>query len=438
MTDQQDQPLLLSSFPKAILHVDGDAFFAAVEQALRPELKGKPLVTGKERGIVACPSYEARALGVTRSMGLWEARRACPGLIVVPSDYETYGLFSKRMFDIMRRYTPMVEEYSIDEGFADITGLRRMFRCSYQQIAGRLQADIHKELGITVSIGLSLSKSLAKLASDFRKPNGFTAVSGLHLHLFLRRIKLAEVWGFGPSTVALLQKSGLATAYDFVLRPEKWARKLMGKIGGEIWNELRGHSVYPVSTEDKAAHISLSKGKTFTAPSDDRDFVYAHLVRNLEAIFVKLRRNHLRAREFHIALRQKDYREEGISALLTRSTAAIQEIMPLLPEIFAQLFKPATLYHSTTAAVGRLESSRVIQYDLFEDRPKIEQLTRLSGAVDGINERYGKHKVCSATSLFLSREAQNDRADVPWRKQNLLRGETSRRHLNIPRLTIAV
>lgn len=438
MADQQDHPLRLASFPKAILHMDGDAFFASVEQALHPELKGKPLVTGKERGIVACPSYEARALGITRSMGLWEARKACPGLIVVPSDYETYGLFSERMFEIMRRYTPMVEEYSIDEGFADITGMRRVFRCSYRQIAERLQADIRKELGITVSIGLSLSKGLAKLASDFRKPNGFTAVSGLHLHLFLRRIKLEEVWGFGPSTVALLQKWGLSTAYDFVLRPKKWARKVLGKIGGEIWSELRGYAVYPVATEEKPPHISLSKGKTFTVPSADRDFVYAHLIRNLEGIFIKLCRNRLRAREFHVALRQKDYLEEGISALLTRPTDAIQEVTPLLPDIFARLFKPGTLYRSTTVAVGRLESSRTSQYDLFEDRVKIERYTRLSGAVDGINRRYGKHEVCSASSLFLRRETQNDRADVPWRKRNLLPSETSRRHLNIPRLNIAV
>ena len=125
------QPIMLASFPQAILHVDGDAFFTSVEQAMHPTLKGRPVVSGKERGIIACASYEAKALGIKRGVGLWEARKKCPDLVVLPSDYESYSIYSKRMFEIMRRFTPVVEEYSIDEGFADITGLRRLHHMSY-------------------------------------------------------------------------------------------------------------------------------------------------------------------------------------------------------------------------------------------------------------------------------------------------------------------
>ncbi len=139
-------PFMLESFPRAILHVDGDAFFASVEQAVHPELKGRPVVTGQERGIIACASYEAKALGIRRGVPLFEARRCHPALVVLPSDYETYSLYSKRMFAIMRRYTPSVEEYSIDEGFADISGLRRVFRASYQDIARRIQGAVTTRL----------------------------------------------------------------------------------------------------------------------------------------------------------------------------------------------------------------------------------------------------------------------------------------------------
>ena len=122
-----NQPITISSFPQAIMHIDADAFFASCEQAIHPELKGKPVITGKERGIVAAASYEAKARGVTRAMRLFEVKKVCPDVIILPSDYETYSLFSVRMFEILRRFSPDVEEYSIDEAFVDLTGLRRSF-----------------------------------------------------------------------------------------------------------------------------------------------------------------------------------------------------------------------------------------------------------------------------------------------------------------------
>ena len=121
----QDQPLTIRSWPQAILHLDADAFFASCEQAIHPELKGKPVITGKERGIVAAASYEAKARGIKRAIGLIDAKRICPDVIALPSDYETYSLFSVRMFEILRRFSPDVEEYSIDEAFVDLTNVPR-------------------------------------------------------------------------------------------------------------------------------------------------------------------------------------------------------------------------------------------------------------------------------------------------------------------------
>src|SRR5688572_1335216 len=164
----------LRPWPRAIFHVDADAFFASCEQAMHPEWRGKPVITGAERGIVAAASYEAKARGVSRGVALRDVRKLCPDAIIVPSDYESYSLFSKRMFEIVRRYTNLVEEYSVDEAFADITGLRRPLRGSYEDIARRVKEEIEKDLGITVSVGLSVSKVIAKAASKHRKPSGFT------------------------------------------------------------------------------------------------------------------------------------------------------------------------------------------------------------------------------------------------------------------------
>src|SRR6516165_1794772 len=159
------EPLTLHSFPRAILHIDGDAFFATCEQSRRPVLQGRPVVTGKERGIAASMSYEAKARGVTRGMRLAEIRKICPDAVILPSDYETYSLLSKRLFSIVRRYTPDVEEYSIDECFADLTGLQRPLRMSYKTMAATIQRDLNTELGFTFSLGLAPTKVLAKVGS---------------------------------------------------------------------------------------------------------------------------------------------------------------------------------------------------------------------------------------------------------------------------------
>src|ERR1700690_2922977 len=170
------ESITLHSWPRAILHLDADAFFASCEQAIHPELRGRPVITGKERGIVAAASYEAKARGVQRGVRLSDVKKICPDAVILPSDYETYSLFSVRMFEILRRFSPDVEEYSIDEAFVDLTGLRRSYHGSFGMIAKKMQVTVETELGITVSVGVSLSKVLAKIGSKHNKPHGLTII----------------------------------------------------------------------------------------------------------------------------------------------------------------------------------------------------------------------------------------------------------------------
>ena len=429
---------MTTSYPRAILHIDADAFFASVEQALVPRLRNKPVVTGKERGIIACANYEAKARGIKRGIPLFEARKLCPGLIILPNDYETYSLYSKRMFDIMRKYTPIVEEYSVDEAFLDITGLRRTFRSSYEEIAKKIQADIIKELGITVSVGLSLSKSLAKLCSKFRKPHGFTAVPGRYIHILLQRTPLDKVWGFGPNTVSLLEKYGARNAYDYVAHPEKWAGKLLHKPGREIHAELRGNSVWKVSAEEKTSYATILKSKTFTPPTGNRAFVFAQLVRNVESAFMKARRYKLRPRALGVVLRHNDFHHDGLEASLNRPTSSTPEIIPIIRTMFERIFIAGSVYRSTMIVLGKLENDSVEQYDLFEDRLKIEELQRITNAIDSVNRKYGKHTLCSATSLYLRRKQPSARDEQPDRRNITAKGETKQRRLAIPRMNISV
>lgn len=435
---EPDAPFMLSSFPRAVLHLDGDAFFTSVEQSMHPRLKGRPMVTGKERGIIACASYEAKALGIKRGVSLWDARRICPGLVVLPSDYETYSIYSKRMFEIMRRFTPEVEEYSIDEGFADITGMRRVFRCSYKQIALRMQAAIHRELDLTVSVGLSLTKSLAKIASDYRKPSGITAVQGRHIHLFLQRVPLADVWGIGPSAQQLLAKYGIKTAFDFVLRDERWVRKMLHKPGWEIWQELRGCSVKKLDPDTRPPPATIMKGKTFSAPSGAPDYIYAKLIRNLESAFIKLRRHRMATAEIGIQLRTKEYGQRGLSARLNRPSSNAMEVVGHVRHMFGQLYVAGKQYRSTTVLLGRMESDLHRQGDLFDDPVRMERMREMGRVVDRINRRFGKHRIFLATGLLLGGVELNERDQPCWRKLNLLEGETNRRRIRIPRLDLII
>ena len=424
----------LHSLPKAIAHIDCDAFFASVEQSLDPKLKGKPVIVGKDRGIAAAFSYEAKRRGVVRAMQLSEIKKLCPDAIFLPCDYETYSLVSHRFYSIIRRFTPDVEEYSIDEAFADLTGLRRVYHTSYEAIAFDMKNTIEAELGITVSIGLSLTKSLAKICSRDGKPSGFTCIRGYELHDYLKTVPIPRVCGFGPSSTALLAKHGVHTVWDYVQKPQIFVEKLLGKIGVELWHELKGDLVHPVVKEKKEGQATLSKTKTFTPASNDRHFVRAQLVRNMESAFIKLRRHHLRTKEIGIYLKKHDHRGRGLAARLTRATDSPLEGVKIVSDLFDRLFDPANRYRATGVWFQAIDDSRQTQMDLFDDPTEIAGLREISKVIDEVNALYGKHTLhlASTDPLRMFRRHLGDRGDFSLRKSTPIKGENFRQHLKIP------
>jgi DNA polymerase-4/DNA polymerase V len=181
-----------------------------------------------------------RPRGVTRAMRLFEVRKLCPDAVILPSDYETYSLLSKRFFAIVRRYTPDVEEYGIDECFADITGMRRPLRMKYIEIARRIKADADAELGFRFSVGLARNRVVAKIASKWAKPSGFTAIQARDIHLYVEDLPVEKILGVGPQTSALLQKFGIRTALDFARKDEEWVLAHLTRPHVNIWQELNG------------------------------------------------------------------------------------------------------------------------------------------------------------------------------------------------------
>lgn len=427
-------PLTLHSFPRALLHIDGDAFFSSCEQARNPQLQGKPVITGKERGIAASMSYEAKAYGVTRGMRLYEIKKLCPDAVIVPSDYETYSLLSQRLFAIVRRYTPDVEEYSIDECFADLTGLRRPLRMSYEEMAVQIKHELDTELGFTFSVGLAPNKVLAKIASKWQKPSGFTAIPGRDIHLFLKDLPVGKVWGIGENTAALLNKYRIYSALDFARQQEVWVKKFLTKPFYDIWQELNGRYVLPFITAEKATYLSIQKVKTFTPPSHDRAFVFAQLSKNIENACIKARKYKLAAKRAFIFLKTQEFRYHGLEVRFSRATPYPHEMIKIIEPAFDQVFHPSEGYRATGVVLLKLEEDNMVQLDLFGETLRAEKYSRVYQAVDLLREKFGKHTVFLGSSFQAQKFGQHlgARGDEPQRKQQLFKGETKRKRLGIP------
>jgi nucleotidyltransferase/DNA polymerase involved in DNA repair len=427
-----DQILKLSSWPRAIVHIDGDAFFTSCEEVIHPEFRGKPFITGGERGIVACASYAAKMIGIKRGVPLHEARKIFPGLIVLPSDYETYSLFSRRMFAIMRRFTPDVEEYSIDEAFSDITGMRRALHSSYEDIALQMKETIERELGITVSVGLSITKVLAKVASKYKKPAGMTVIKGRDIAQYLNDLPVEKIWGIGPATTNYLAKLGIRTALAFAQLPEKTVRKKFTKPGVEIWQELRGDSVYPVTSEEKSSYASISKTKTFTPPTSDADYLFAQLMRNMESACIKARRYALAPKKIEVFLKKQNFDSAGSEAALSRPCACPLEFSDVVRDLFDACYHPCELYRATGVILMDLVADGNLQYTLFDNSVQAEKIKGLYDVADELGQKFGKHTVHLGSSHLIENRGKGRRGVPTTREQTQLRGETKRRHLGLP------
>ena len=433
-----DTVFSLHLWPQAILHIDGDAFFTSCEEIIHPELRGKPIITGAERGIVACASYAAKKMGIKRGVSLHDAKTICPGLVVLPSDYETYSLFSRRMFSIMRRFTPSVEEYSIDEAFADITGLRRPLKSSYESIASKIKKDIQREIGFTVSVGLSLSKVLGKIGSKYQKPDGLTVIPGRSIAYFLKDLPVDKIWGVGPATTAHLNKLGVSTALEFARMPEQKVRKSFTKPTIEIWQELRGQSVCPVVSEEKSTYASISKTRTFAPSTSDADYLFAQLLRNLESACIKARRYKLAPRRIALFLKTDNFLYSGCELRLNTPSAYPMDLMDLARNAFDSLYRKNISYRATGVVLMEMYSDLPVQYSLFDDAVRVDKVRTLYDAVDEICRRFGKHALHLGGSHVIEVSGKGKRGKSTSREAMQFFGETKRQHLGLPILHVKV
>ncbi len=403
-----DTPLSIHSFPRAIIHLDGDAFFASCEQSRNPALKGKPVVTGKERGIASSMSYEAKRRGVVRGMRLRDILRVCPDAIIMSSDYEYYSLISKRFLSIVRRYTPEVEEYSIDECFADITGMRRPLRMSYEQIIAAIQKDIEHELGLTFSGGLGPNKVIAKIASKWKKPSGTTVIPAKDIHRYLEQLSIERIWGIGANTSAYLQKYGIGNALQFARCSEQWVGARLSKPFYDIWCELNGQSVLAIDTTEKQSQSSIQRVRTFTPPSRDPYFILSQLSKNVEHACMKARSLNLEACRIALFLRTQDFHHIGTEVDLPHQSAFPHEIMKHCQEAFEKIFNVRNEYRASGIILSKLSTVNQSQLDLFGRHVKAAQMTRLYEHIDHARQQHGRYSIFLGSSFRAQKALEND------------------------------
>lgn len=370
-----------------ILHVDMDAFFASVEEADDPTLRGKAVVVGVgPRAVVTSANYIARGFGIRAAMPVAQARRLAPHAIFLPNRHHRYGEVSAQVMSIFNDFSPLVEPLSLDEAFIDVSGANRLIGTA-REIGNQIRSRIEDELSITCSVGISTTKLIAKLASSRCKPNGLLEIADDRVLDFLHPLPVRELWGVGPKTAEALTRLGLETIGDIAHTPRTTLMRALGEGQGASLYELAwGRDFRPV--EENAVEKSIGAEETFSSDIDDNEELLAELLRVTERCARRLRDQQLVARTIAIKIRFSDFTTITRSKTIDLPTASTQEIY----EQVRRLFHALALVRARVRLVGvRLEN-------LESDAGLVEQLTlgsrergwrQVDKALDRARRRFG-------------------------------------------------
>lgn len=385
-----------------ILHLDMDAFFAAVEQLDDPSLRGQPVVVSghSARSVVATASYEARRYGIHSAMPLFQAQKLCPGVRVVPGNRRRYAEVSARVFAICREYTPLVEQVSIDEGYLDVTGCERLFGPP-AAIASTLRARVARETGLTCSVGVAPVKFVAKIASDINKPDGLCVVTPEALEDFLVALPVKKVPGAGARTVAILEELGIRTLGDVRRFPVSALINKLGQAGERLYALAHGHDDRGVSPERDEAKSISSEG-TFEEDTSDPLVVRTRLLAQADEVARELRRKGLYARRVTLKLTFADFRRITRQATLGRPTQLAGPLFDAASTLFDTEWQGQRirLVGVGCALFSHDDAVAPCQLDLFGDGQRLEAREvgwgEVEKSVDAIRTKFGKQALTRA------------------------------------------
>lgn len=372
--------------------VDCDSFFVSCEQSVNSELKGRPVCVMSGRGqCVISRSKEAKKLGIRMGMPYFQIEGQMKKATYINANHELYSKISEKVMTILKNFSPKVEVYSIDEAFVDLTGLERLYKKNYLEIAQMIREEVLKHTDIPVSIGVSSSKSLAKLASDKAKTmgEGVFLIGARKIVPLLQNTSIDEIWGIGKNLSILLRKNGILTAYELVCQDDLWLNKQIGIRGLEMKHELLGEMVSPVSNEVKLPK-SIQKTSALAKFSSDKNYLKNSLNYHIHRACAKLRKINAKCKGVTIFLRTKDFRVFSEKKVLNVSSDFELEISDIVFTLLDKLYNPNILYRSTGVILDTFTMNDEAQMSLFADEKVDEKKEKLSKCFDKLEARFGK------------------------------------------------
>ena len=374
---------------RSIIHLDMDAFYASVEELDNPELKGKPVIVGGSsmRGVVSAASYEARKYKIHSAMPIAQAKRLCPHGVFLPVRMKRYKEISNKVFSIFQKYTPLVEPLSLDEAFLDVTSSRKLFGTA-EDIARQIRKQVFEEIGLTISAGVASSKLVAKIASDFNKPDGLTIVPAGSEAEFLAPLPIKRLWGVGKKTQETLVLLGVHTIGDIAGLSLKLLEQKFGKHGKHLHLSALGLDERDVETE----HETKSVGHEFTFDADltEIEAIRRELLELSGMVAKRLRHYQLKGKTITLKVKYHDFRQVTRSSTINEHTAdskrIYQKVLQLLKKTDAGK-QPARLLGISVSGLKIDGGSN--QQLLFPEMQTSKKREEINKALDAIQEKYG-------------------------------------------------
>ena len=388
---------------RAILHVDMNNFYASVECLLNPSLKNYAIAVAgdpnKRTGIILAKNYIAKVYGVKTGEAIWEAKQKCPTLITVAPHYDKYAEFSRKAHSIYYQYTDLIEPFGLDECWLDVTGSLKFFGCTAKELAERIQKQVYNELGLTVSIGVSFGKTLAKLGSDLKKPMGLTVIDENNHIDIIKKLKVEDMIMIGKRTTKKLHTMNINTLYDLYLLPVDFLRQHFGIVGVYMHNAISGIDDDKLITPREEDTKSVGNGATSVKDMTTTEEIKNFLLDLSSKVAGRLRAHGFGARTVHLTIKFADFSYLSAQHSLTYYISNEQDIFKLSYQIFNELvgYKFAPVRALRICTTGLITKDEPVQVSLWTNHKK----ENLSQAIDKLKDKFGKDIISLAKDFTL-------------------------------------
>lgn len=380
---------------KVIALVDCDSFFVSCEQKKNPDLKGKAVcVLSNNDGCIISRSREAKKMGIKMGEPYFMAKKEYPKAIYLSADHDYYQKTSAEVMCILKNFSPYAQIYSIDEAFVDLTGLTKLYKRNYYKLAKYLRQLILEKTDIPVSIGLSSTKTLAKLASDKAKnhSDGIYLIGKRKIRKELKNTKIEEIWGIGRRLTKKMKQYGVLTAEELIQKSDKWLDSTIGIHGIEMRHELSGKMVSEVTNTEKTPK-SIQNTRAFGIFTTDFNYIKNELNKHIHTSCRKLRQYDTKCSQIGVMLKTKDFRVSYIKQELRTPTDFELEISNIAIELLQQIYKPDILYRSTGIVLEKIGEQGLEQLSLYSDKTAESKKQNLTKCFDRLEAKFGKNIV---------------------------------------------